>query len=294
MNNILKISTLNIIIVALFLVACNKEPYMPNNPATYIGFSNAKYGADNDDQPLLSSLKVMTYNIHYGEPVNNVDTTNLGAIVQAIRKGNADVIVLQEVDNGTNRNGYTGNQAEVLADSLKMNFFFYSARQYLRGLYGIAILSKYPLKNIRKYDLTRENDATEQRVLGTALVDLPGIDSVTIAVTHLQHNSATNRLQQVNDIVNHLSKVNGRLIIGGDFNELENATNFFSIFDGTFTRTCVGGNCAKTFPAQNPTATIDYLAFKPANAFTVKNHATIFTQNASDHLPVVAELIINR
>lgn len=281
-------------VLAVVLAACNKEPYMPNNPATHIGHSAATYGDENDEQPLLSSIKVMTYNIHAGEPTYNEDTTDLVVMAKYIRQGDPDIVFLQEVDKGTNRNGYLGDMAAVLGESLNMNYFFYSAREHLRGLYGVAILSKYPIKDIRKYYLTKESEATEQRVLGTAIIDLPGKDSVLAAVTHLQHNSATNRLQQVRDIVNILGVAPEKTIIGGDFNEFETTTDFFSVFDGLFTRTCKGGACPPTFSANNPTSVIDYLAYKPANAFSVVSHQVINTFNASDHLPVVAELKINR
>lgn len=292
MKNSKKMSWL--ILVLGILAGCNKEPYMPKNPPTYIGHSAATHGSNNDKQPVLSALKVMTYNIHAGEPTYNEDTTDLGVMVKAIRQGDPDILFLQEVDKGTNRNGFLGDQAAILGDSLKMNYFFFSARQHLRGLYGVAILSKYPLKEIRKYDLTKESDATEQRVMGAAVIDLPGVDSVLAAVTHLQHNSATNRVQQVKDIVNILGNKAERTIIGGDFNEFETTTDFFSVFDGLFTRTCKGGNCPGTFTARNPVSVIDYLAYKPAAAFSVNYHRTIDAQNASDHLPVVAELKINR
>ncbi|MFV0605903.1 MAG: endonuclease/exonuclease/phosphatase family protein [Niabella sp.] len=295
MNKYKILGTCFVLLTLLTNVGCNRDPYLPTGPATYIELGgDGRFGGDNDGQSLLNTIRVMTYNIHACEPPSKPDTTDIGAIAQAIRNGNPDIVFLQEVDKGTNRNGYTGDQAKEIADLLNMNYYFYAARNYLRGFYGVAILSKYPISDIKRNNLTKENDATEQRVLGTAMVDFPGIDSAIIAVTHLQHNSATNRLQQVRDIVNILGNKSDRIIIGGDFNEQESATDFFNIFDGTFTRTCVGSNCAKTFSAQNPTSVIDYLAYRPASAFSVNSHSIVSEFYASDHLPVVAELKFNR
>ena len=277
----------------LAVISCNKPPYMPEGPATYIGTDDNTYGGDNEDDNLLSTIRVMTYNIHAASPPSRPDAVDLPAIATAIRRGNPDIVFLQEVDNGTNRNGYTGDMAAVLGEALNMNHAFFSARPHLRGYYGVAILSKYPLKSIRKYMLTKESDATEQRVLGTAIIDLPGVDSLVAAVTHLQHNSATNRLQQVRDIVDFLSPIDQRVIIGGDFNELETTVDFFGIFDNAFTRTCKG-NCVPTFTALNPRSVIDYLAYKPANAFSIVSHNVVNETYASDHLPVIAELRFNR
>lgn len=281
----------------LFIIACNKQPYMPEGPATYIELADenaSSIGGNNDDRELLSALKIMTYNIHISNPPSKPGEVDTMAIAEAIKRGNPDIVFLQEVDKGTGRNNYKGDMAVTLGRLTNMNAVFYSAKAQNSGFYGVAMLSKYPLKNIRKYNLTKESDATEQRVLGTAIVDLPGIDSVLAAVTHLQHNSSANRLQQIKDIVAHLGTQSYRVVLGGDFNEIETAAEFYNIFDGTFTRTCRGAACPRTFSAQNPQSVIDILAYKPAAAFTVSSHITIPEFYASDHLPVVAELKINR
>lgn len=286
------ISTMGILFLILLIQACNKDPYMPNTPPAFIEIGNgdATYGSDNKSEPLLSSLKVMTYNIHILNPPSKPGETDIEATAKVIKDANPDIVFLQEVDKNSGRNNYDGDQAKDIAALTKMNYVFYSATSVGRGMYGVAILSKYPLKMIKKYHLTKEDATTEQRVLGTAIVDLPGIDSLTLAATHLQHNSAANRVQQVKDITNLLGPVNGRVILAGDLNEMETATEFFNIFDTMFTRTCKGGNCPPTFSAQLPISVIDYIAYKPSNSFSVKTHQTISEYYASDHLPVIAEL----
>ena len=277
-------------------LACKKNPYMPSTEPIRIEFGNGDdtYGSNNDSQLPLGSLKIMTYNIHILNPPSRPGTTDINATADVIIKANPDVVFLQEVDKNTGRNGYTGDQAAELAKLTKMNVVFYAAIPLNNGFYGTAILSKYPLKTVKKYLLTKEKDTDEQRVLGTTIVDLPGADSLMLAVTHLQHNNATNRIRQVRDLTGILDKEKGRVIIGGDLNEKETATEFFSIFDGSFTRTCKGSSCPLTSSAQSPKYVIDYLAYKPASAFSVQQHTVINEPYASDHLPVVAELNINR
>ena len=288
-----------IIPIAFLLCAmsgCNKEPYMPDGPATRIEFGSGDrtYNNNNDDQNRLATIRVMTYNIHHAEPPKNPGAVDMDTIAETIRKGNPDIVFLQEVDKNTGRAGYSGDQAKALGEALNMNAVFYSARPHLRGHYGVAILSKYPLEKVQKHMLTVENEQTEQRVLGTAIVDLPGIDSIMVAATHLQHNSATNRVQQVQDIARILGTQQIPTIIGGDLNEFESTTEFFSIFDATFKRTCAGANCPFTFSAQRPASVIDYLAFRPVQAFNILSHDVIHENYASDHLPVLAELQFNR
>lgn len=276
--------------------ACNKDPYIPATPpgVIEIGSGDDTYNSNNDGQPLLTSLKVMSYNIHILNPPSTPGQTDIAATAKVINDAAPDIVFLQEVDKNSGRNNYSGDMAKDLAALTQMNNVFYSAISVGRGFYGVAILSKYPLKSIKKHLLTKENANTEQRVLGTAIVDLPGVDSVMLGATHLQHNSANNRMQQVRDIVRILGPVNTKLIIGGDFNEFETTTAFFNVFDAAFTRTCKGPACPPTFSAQLPKSVIDYIAYKPASAFSVKSHNIISEYYASDHLPVVAELTINR
>ena len=295
-NSKLNLKCMGLLFAVVLMMACNKDAYLPNTPPTYIelGSGDATYGSKNDDQPLLTSLKVMTYNIHILNPPSKPGQTDIVATAKVINDSKAEIVFLQEVDKNSGRNGYTGDMAKDLAAITKMNYAFYSAISIGRGMYGVAILSKYPLKNIKKYPLTKQNSTDEQRVLGTAVVDLPGKDSIVLAATHLQANSAVGRLQQVKDINSLLAPVKGRVIIAGDLNEVETTTDFFNIFDAVFTRTCKSGNCPPTFPAQLPKSIIDYIAFKPSNGFTIKSHNTINESYASDHLPVVAELTFSR
>jgi len=279
----------------LSLTACEKDPYMPDAEPTYleIGSGDATFGGDNDGQPVLNSIKIMTYNIHALNPPSKPGETDINATAKVIKDSGADIVFLQEVDKNTGRYNFSDDQAKKLGELTEMNYAFFSATSVGRGFYGVAMLSKYPIKSVKKFLLTREAN-TEQRVLGVGYIDLPGVDSVLAAVTHLQHNSETNRLQQIKDVINTLSNYNDKIIIGGDFNEKESATDFFSLFDKAFKRTCSGPGCPPTFSTQLPGSVIDYLAFRPSNAFTVKSHEVIYETYASDHFPVLAELNFNR
>lgn len=288
----------NIIIPALLLTAtaCNKKPYMPGNPPTYIelGTAENKYGLDNDGQQVLPTIKIMTYNIHGGVPPLSPGTVDLAAIAKVINDENPDIVFLQEVDKNTGRNGYNGDQAAELGTLTQRNVTFFSATNVGRGFYGTAILSKYPLGSIQKYLLPKGNSDEEQRVIGMALVDLPGVDSVIATVTHLQHNSDVSRLLQVREVARLVSSNNIPMVFGADLNEKPEVTNFFNVFDAALTRTCVGGGCPNTFPSRNATSVIDYLAFRPSDAFSIQSHKVVVETYASDHFPVVSELKRNR
>ncbi len=282
-----------LLLFVTLLSACDKAPSIPENVTDMTGTEENSYGLNNDNLAKLSELKVMTYNIHACNPPSQPGLCDVNAVAEAIISADPDIVLLQEVDKNTGRNGYRGDQSAELGKLTNMNSRYYSATIYREGYYGIAILSKYPLHNTRKYLLAKKT-GLEQRVLGTAVVDLPGIDSVMIACTHLQHNDADNRLDQVKDVVKFMSKTKMPVIIGGDFNERPSATEFFSVFDAAFTRTCSGPGCPYTFSTINAYAEIDYLAFKPQTAFEVTSHQRVNEIYASDHFPVMAILKFNR
>lgn len=247
----------------------------------------------NDNLPLLKTLKIMTYNIHSCNPPSKPGVADVDAIVKVIESANADVVFLQEVDKNTGRNKNYDDQAEVIAKKLGMNAQFFPARAQGIGHYGVAILTKYTIEDIKLHLLPKPENL-EQRVMGTAVIKLTGKERIVAAVTHLQHNSQENRLDQIKEVVNILKSEKRPVVLGADFNELITTTDFFNVFDKDFTRTCLDYNCPYTFPAINPRSMIDYLAFKPSTAFQVNSHSTINETYASDHLPVVSVLTFKR
>lgn len=247
----------------------------------------------NDNLPPLKTLKIMTYNIHACNPPSKRGVADIEAITKVIQDAGPDIVFLQEVDKNTGRNKNYDDQADVIAKKLGMNAQFFPARAQGTGFYGVAILTKYKIEEAKLHLLPKPENL-EQRVLGTAVIKLTGKEHIVAAVTHLQHNSQENRLEQINEVVNLLKNEKRTIVLGGDLNELITTTSFFSVFDAEFTRTCMDNSCPYTFPAVNPKSTIDYLAFRPSTAFFVSEHSTINETYASDHLPVVSTLTFNR
>ena len=208
------------------------------------------------------------------------------AIAKVINQQQPDLVALQEVDVHTNRSGKQLNQAAELARQTGMKAYFAKAIDYDGGEYGVAILSKHPIENTQVYKLPTAADTNgEPRVLATAVVIING-KRLRFASTHLDaQRSDTNRLLQVQQIVNLLQTDSLPVIIAGDLNAAPGSP-VINIFDRAFTRTCV--NCAFTIPVINPTKTIDFIAY--TGSFTVKDHKVIAETYASDHLPVMAVL----
>ncbi len=239
----------------------------------------------------VSTLKVMSYNIHHANPPSRKDYIDLDAIAAVIKAQNPDLLALQEVDVNTERSG-AFNQAEELAKRLNMNYYFGKAIDYTGGEYGVAILSKFPLSETVVNRLpTKEGTRGEPRILATAKVTLPDGNSIRFGSTHLDaQREPVNRQLQIDKIAEIARSENLPFIIAGDFNATPDS-EVIQVLDKHFTRSCM--RCDPTIPVNNPSRTIDYIAFShPANKFKVANQEVINETYASDHLPIVAEINI--
>lgn len=237
-----------------------------------------------------NQLRVMTYNIHHANPPSKEETgeIDIDAIVNVIRKENPDLVALQEVDVNTRRSGNM-NQAEVIAEKLGMQAFFGRAIDHEGGYYGVAILSKYPLTETTVTPLPEDAaPASEDRVLATAKVNLPGGMIIRFGSTHLDVVSPENREQQVQAINEMAAKESMPFIVAGDFNAVAESSAILEL-DRRFTRTC-GSDCAPTIPVEEPDRAIDFIAFSKGAPFQVVSQKVIPEGYASDHLPVVATL----
>jgi len=237
------------------------------------------------------NVRVLCYNIHHANPPSKPGIIDLEAIANVIRLQTPDVVALQEVDVNTNRSGKSSNQAADLARLSGMPYYFFArAIDHDGGEYGVAILSRFPMQDMKNRPLpTEEETKGEHRTLASAVIKLPGGKKMLFASTHLDAQRAdTNRYLQINKIVEVLQKEKMPVVIAGDLNA-HPTTRIITKLDQYFTRSCVV-NCAHTVPVINPRNTIDYVAFRPSNKFSVVEHKVIDEKYASDHLPVMVVL----
>ena len=236
------------------------------------------------------AIKIMTYNVHHCNPPEKSNVIDVNAIAAVIKKQKADLVALQEIDINTARSGKI-NEAELLAKkSGYQHFFFAKAMDFDGGQYGILILSKYPLKDTHAYPLPMDSvKGGEQRMLATGTVTLRG-KTIRFGCTHLEAYNKTSRDLQIKEIVHIANTTSLRFIVAGDFNSNEGG-EVINILDENFARTC--NDCPSTFWEGGETGAIDFIAFRPKNAFTILSHKVVQNKEASDHMPVVAELQLN-
>lgn len=262
-----------------FIISC-KAPQ--NSKAT--GFTNKIQNVNS------KALKIISYNIHHGNPPAEIDKIDLNEIVRILKEQKPDLIALQEIDINTERSGSI-DEAKYIADHLKMNYFFGKAIDFQGGSYGVAILSKFKMSDEKVHHLpTKQSTGGEPRTLTMAVITLPSGRWFYFGSTHLDaQTSDTNRLLQIREIKRLISDRKEPFIIAGDFNDIPGSP-VIDILDSFLIRTCI--DCPFTIPALEPVKTIDFITYRPEKAFTVQDHQILKEPKASDHLPISASVIL--
>ena len=225
-----------------------------------------------------ATFRVMTYNVHQGYDAGNVPS--LEAQVDTIAREAPDVIVLQEVVRGWLIDGQH-DVAGVIAARLGMTYVFGPT---IGDLYGNAVLSRYPMTDVRRVTYAKEPGARYQP-RGAILVTVGG---VLVIATHLdEHADASSvRLEQVRTL---LREWDGRkpAIIACDCNALPEAPELALIDAAGFGDLAAqAGSTAFTFPADAPRERIDYLFGVGVQAA----QAHVLDSTASDHRALVVNV----
>jgi endonuclease/exonuclease/phosphatase family metal-dependent hydrolase len=236
-------------------------------------------------------LRVVTWNIHKG--IGGVDRRyDLQRTIALLRSLHPDITLLQEVAEGMPRCGMD-NQVEQLAGELELKHIAYGAEHRFRvGGYGNAILSRYPLTDSTRIDLTIGRRKQRGLVKTRAHAKLEhGTRSVVIFNLHLGLSGSERALQLERFLechpFAHLHH-DTPIVVGGDFNDVWASLGQRFLEPAGFVR---AGKLLATFPAALPLRPLDGLwvrgNIKVLSAHPVKSG---LATSASDHLPIVADL----
>ncbi len=236
-------------------------------------------------------LRVVTWNIHKG--IGGVDRRyrleRTSAVLAAL---GADIVLLQEVAEGMPRCGMD-NQLEELSETLDMRHTTFGAEHRFRvGGYGNAILSRFPLTDSARVDLTIGRRKQRGLVQTRAHAKLEhGTRSVVVFNLHLGLSGAE-RATQLERFLSchpfaHLHH-DTPLVVGGDFNDVWASLGQRFLEPAGFRR---AGKLLPTFPAALPLRPLDGLWIR-GSISVVSAHPvrTDLARVASDHLPIVADL----
>ncbi|MFD2596053.1 endonuclease/exonuclease/phosphatase family protein [Sphingobacterium griseoflavum] len=228
-------------------------------------------------------VRVVSYNIHHGNPPAQAGKIDLEAIAKVIIDSKADLVGLQEVDVRIPRSGGI-DQAHQLAQLTGMYYFFSKGIDYDGGEYGTLILSRYPIVGNRRYELPMP-ESSEGRSLAIVDVALPHGRTISFANTHLDLNE-TNKVAQAG-YINELGDWYDRpLILVGDMNA-KPQSKAIQLLDTCFARNVELNG--PTYPNQAPDSEIDYIMVGKHSNVVWRTYKTL-SSDASDHFPLFAEI----
>lgn len=228
------------------------------------------------------TLRVMAYNIHHGEGMDEV--IDLDRIAALIRQVDPDLVALQEVDSVVARTGGV-DQASVLGELTGMTPFFGRFMPYQGGAYGMALLSRLP---VEEWQNLRLPDGDEPRSAVSAQVRTPRGRILQYTGIHFYRTEAE-RLAQARSLEEQLPR-NGPSILAGDFNSTP-GDSVMRFLAGRWTILDKGDD-RLTFSSFDPVREIDFFLLRPDSSFTVLRHWLLDEPVISDHRPLVADIVV--
>jgi len=238
-------------------------------------------------------FRILTYNIHKG--IGGVDRRyRLDRTIAAIRHVVPDIIMLQEVDEGVPRSR-RHRQVDLLADALKMRYRVYQPNVTLKtGRYGNAILSRFPLADVRDIDLTipmkkrRRALAAHCRLRGEQHSRTLLLINVHLGLAGFERTIQVRRLLNC-DVMAHVYR-RTPVVIAGDCNDVW-GTLGRRLFQPAGFRIASGEK--KTFPAVLPVRALDRVFCRgdiEVNSSFASRTAT--ARQASDHWPLIVDFTL--
>jgi endonuclease/exonuclease/phosphatase family metal-dependent hydrolase len=234
-------------------------------------------------------FRLISYNIHKG--IGGVDRLyRLDRIIDVLGGYDADVIFLQEVDDGVPRSS-RDRQVDVLGDALGLPHRAYQPNVILtQGHYGNAILSRYPLHDIHNIDLTLRMKKRRQALVARCQLSKQPRDAILLFNCHLglagyERGLQVARILDSDALVR--TATTSPVIVGGDFNDVWGTLGRHYLEPTGFQAAC---RAIKTFPAVMPLRALDRIYYRGPLEFdhSFPSRSKV-ARRASDHLPVIVD-----
>lgn len=229
-------------------------------------------------------IRVASYNVHRWTGLNGrarPDAARAGFVISEI---DADVIALQEVLRPRD----VVDPLEALCDSLGLHLAFAATRMHKLGELGNAILSRYPITSISVLDISYSR--IERRGALAAQFDGPA-GPIGVVATHLSLVDRT-RHRQVQQLLEHPQLNAGPAVLVGDMNAWRRCKASQDLDDSL--RQHNNFDWPSTFPAARPMLALDRIYAKGAEVLDIAAHDTPASRRASDHLPVIARIEVDK
>lgn len=248
-----------------------------------------EFFASLDTPPTADTLRVLAYNIHHGEGMDSI--IDLQRIADLILEVDPDIVTLQEVDSMVTRTDRI-NQAAVLGRLTGMTPVFGRFMSYQGGAYGMAILSRWRIRDIDNYRLP---DGDEPRTALTVVITSPTTgQAIRVSGIHF-YRTEVERAAQADSLMGYLAAApdpDMPSILAGDFNS-EPFTRVINDLGHEWTIVNKGRDNL-TFSSFDPVREIDFMMYRPAERFQVLGQWLLDEPVISDHRPVVTDFVIRR
>jgi len=243
-------------------------------------------------------LRIITYNIHRAIGLDRRYQPE--RIIKILGDHDADIVLLQEVDEGAPRSREQDMAREIAAE---LGFEHYAAGHNVslrKGRYGNATLSRYPITRERNIDLTIGNH--KRRGCQHTAIEIPGarggstqldVFNLHLGLSPLERQRQAGMLMRCKEFTN--IDPGAACIVGGDFNDwLSRLRALFiegmSLRCATDTETRLRTRPIKTYPSFAPRGGLDRIYYRgnlrAISAIPCRHQVA---RVASDHLPIIAE-----
>ena len=243
-------------------------------------------------------LRFLTYNIHRAIGVDR--RFRPLRIAQILADHDADVVLLQEVDDGVPRSRGLDLAGE-LAEALGYPHYAVGHNVSLRkGRYGNATLSKYPILRERNIDLTvgrrKRRGCQHTSILVERISGHPHrleVFNLHLGLSSRERQTQAGLLARSHELAD--LGPDAACLLGGDFNDWRSLLRaFFVVALGfrcaTDRPTRRGVRAIKTYPSFSPRGGPDRFYFKgPLRLVSAHACRHQISRVASDHLPIIAE-----
>jgi endonuclease/exonuclease/phosphatase family metal-dependent hydrolase len=232
-------------------------------------------------------VTVATYNLHSGWDTDG--RHSLEAIADVIERSDVDVVGLQEAGRGWLMDG-AHDAVGWLARRLDMPHVAFHAPGD-DPLWGNAIMSRYPLDEIRTDALPRMGTPVPRGYV-SARIDLGRSEFLDLFVTHLHHEAEDLTVlheAQIEVILEAWDEA-PRTVLVGDLNAEPDDPQITGLLETGFVDAWEEGGGegpGATWPADAPEVRIDYVLHTEDLS---TEHVEVIDTAASDHRPVVATI----
>ncbi|KPK41887.1 MAG: hypothetical protein AMJ65_08555 [Phycisphaerae bacterium SG8_4] len=221
-------------------------------------------------------LSVLTYNVHHCQGTDGeFDYSRIAGIINDLKP---DIAALQEIDVGTNRASGV-DQAAVLAELTGLKYAFGRAIDFDSGEYGLAILSRFEIRDVTSTPLPTQPGSEPRIALAARFRPDAGPREMIFVDTHLCHRNEqvrTMQTEQLNEFADSEGDV--PVILAGDFNARPASGPMNVLLESNW------------LDAVAPQSRIDYVLLRKCDPWKVVDVRIVDEPVASDHDPVLVTL----